>query len=337
MMESKPLPHYISAFFRDEIHLARGLSGHTYRSYKIALKSCMEFIGSSYGKPMSQLVGDDVSYELIYAWMLERSQKCKWSKKTWNTRLSAIKTFARFLLLKNIRYMDMVTRVVLIKSKRSSDNPADYMTLEEFNQILKTIRIRKHIDFRDKLIFQLLFFSGARVAELTALQTQDIQYLDRNSVSLFLTGKGRKTRSVIIKEKATVQNIKKYLSTHQRLNGSSNYMFMGSGGNRMSEKNISRIVDKHFKGRLGQRKISPHSFRHSAAMHWLESGIGIFVVSSLLGHEDIQTTTKYLKSTFKIKSDALDASEQNTTLSQVFAPKYSTNEEFWEHLGFQPA
>ena len=337
MRESKTLPHYISAFFRDELHLARELSRHTYRSYKIALKSCMDFIVKSCGKPLSQLLGDDVSYELIYAWMLERSQKGNWSKKTWNARLSAIKTFVRFLLLKNIRYMDMVTRVELIKSKRASDNPADYMTLEEFNEILKGIRIRKHIDFRDKLIFQLLFFSGARVVELTGLQTQDVEFLDRHSISLSLTGKGRKTRSVIIKEKATVQNIKKYLSTHQRSNGSSNYMFMGSSGNRMSEKNISRIVDKHFKGRLGQRKISPHSFRHSAAMHWLESGIGIFVVSSLLGHEDIQTTTKYLKSTFKIKSDALDASGQNTKLSQAFAPKYSTNEEFWEHLGVQPA
>lgn len=68
-------------------------------------------------------------------------------------------------------------------------------------------------------------------------------------------------------------------------------------------------------------------------MHWLESGMELFTVSDLLGHKDVKVTIIYLRSTFKVKSDALDAGGLNNKLSEVFRPNYSTNEEFWNHLG----
>jgi len=65
--------------------------------------------------------------------------------------------------------------------------------------------------------------------------------------------------------------------------------------------------------------------------------MGIFKVSILLGHEDIKTTTKYLQSTFKIKSDALKAAGQDEKISHVFKTDFKSNNEFWEHLGINPA
>lgn len=61
--------------------------------------------------------------------------------------------------------------------------------------------------------------------------------------------------------------------------------------------------------------------------------MGVYKVSILLGHEDIETTVKYLQATFKIKSDALIAAGQNKKISQVFETKFKSNDEFWEHLG----
>jgi len=332
MSDSRYITEYVSSFFREELKLARDLSDNTYRSYKIAIKSFITFLEGSLQKRMFQLTGDDISYELVYDWMLDQSVKKNWSHSTWNSRLAAMRTFLQFLGRENIRYLDLNTRVGLIKNKSKVENPADYMTLEEFNNVLKKIDSNNYINFRDKLIFQVLFFSGARVAELTSLRTQDVMFLKCKNVSLYFMGKGRKARNVTIKEKATIQNIKKYLQFMMRNELSSEYFFPGQNGNRMSEKNISRIIRKHFSN-LGQKVISPHSFRHSAAMHWLESGMEIFAVSALLGHKDVKATIIYLRSTFKVKSDALDACGQNNKLSEIFKPKFSTNEEFWDHLG----
>ena len=164
-----------------------------------------------------------------------------------------------------------------------------------------------------------------------------------NTVSLktgahqFLFGKNRKERNVPILEKSTIKNLKRYIDISKQNGIASEYLFVGRDGKRMTEENIRRIVKKHFGGVFENKNITPHSFRHSAAMNWLEKGMGIFKVSLLLGHEDIKTTTKYLRSTFKIKSDALMAAGQNKKLSHVFETGFKSNNEFWEHLGINPA
>ena len=91
-------------------------------------------------------------------------------------------------------------------------------------------------------------------------------------------------------EKATNKNLKKYMEQLTRTCPDSEYLFPGQRGDRMSEENIRRIVKKHFRVDLENKIITPHSFRHSAAMNWLEKGMGVYKVSILLGHEDIETT-----------------------------------------------
>lgn len=334
MTKPRNLVDYVSAFFRDEIRLARGFSEHTYRSYKISIKSLIGFLERKLQKQLFSLVGDDLSFEYIHSWMLEQASENDWSPSTWNSRLSAIKTFIRYMGRQDIRSLDLVSRVELIRNKRKSKNPAEYMTLSEFNSVIATIDARSKTNFRDLLIFQFLFFSGARVSELTGIEVNDIKFLRDNSISLNLQGKGRKTRNVIIKEKATIKNLKEYCGQNFRNPRFGGFLFPGQNGKQMSRKNISRIIKKHFSDCI-DRRISPHSFRHSAAMNWLESGIEIYTVSVLLGHNDLKTTTDYLRSTFKMRSDALDRSGQNQQLSHIFEPEFASNAEFWNHLGIE--
>jgi len=228
-----------------------------------------------------------------------------------------------FLSKTNVRYLDLAARVELIRSQKHPHEEADYFTIDQFENVLKSIKPYKFIDFRDKLIFQVLFFSGARVAELTNLRFQDIIFTSPKALTLFLFGKNRKERNVPILEKSTIKNLKKYIDVSKKNGIASEYLFVGRDGKRMTEENENK-------------NITPHSFRHSAAMNWLENGMGIFKVSLLLGHEDIKANTKYLRSTFKIKSDALMAAGQNKKLSHVFETNFKSNNEFWEHLGINP-
>jgi len=312
---SHPITQHIALFFREELKLARGVSRHTYRSYSISIRYLTAYLELQLDKRLFDILTDELSYELIYQWIIYEKKRHEWSVSTWNARLAAVKTFVNFLAKTNVRYLNLAARVELIRSQKHSRKEADYFTIEQFEEVLKSIKPYKFIDFRDKVIFQVLFFSGARVAELTNLRFQDIIFTSPNAITLFLFGKNRKERNVPILEKSTIKNLKRYMDITKQKGIVSEYLFVGRDDKRMTEENIRRIVKKHF---------------------GLEKGMGIFKVSLLLGHEDIKTTTKYLRSTFKIKSDALMAAGQNKKLSHVFETNFKSNNEFWEHLGVNP-
>ena len=337
MNVSHPITHHIALFFREELRIARGVSKHTYRSYSISIRYLTAYLELQLEKRLFDIMTDELTYELIYQWMIHEKKRHDWSVSTWHVRLAAIKTFVKFLSKTNVRYLDLSARVELIRAQKRQQKQADYLSIEEFEGVLKSITPFKFVDLRDKVIFQVLFFSGARVAELTNLRFQDVILTNPKAITLFLFGKNRKERNVPVMEKATVKNLKRYMELSKQNGIASEYLFVGRDGKRMTEENIRRIVKKHFGSVFENKNITPHSFRHSAAMNWLEKGMGIFKVSILLGHEDIKTTTKYLQSTFKIKSDALKAAGQDEKISHVFKTDFKSNNEFWEHLGINLA
>ena len=337
MNVSYPITHHIALFFREELRVARGLSKHTYRSYSISIRYLTAYLEMRLKKTLVEIHTDELTYELISQWIIYEKKRNDWSASTWNARLAAVKTFVSFLSKTNIRYLDLAARVELIRAQKRVQAPADYLALDEFEPVLRSIKPYKFIDWRDKMICQVLFFSGARVAELTNLKFQDVIFSNPKVITLFLFGKNRKERNVLIMEKATVKNLKKFMQHSIQSGLASEYLFSGRHGKRMTEENIRRIVKKHFGSAIENKNITPHSFRHSAAMHWLETGMGIFKVSNLMGHEDIKTTMNYLQSTFKMKSDALRAAGQDEKLSHVFKTDFKSNSEFWEHLGINPA
>lgn len=332
MTSTQNLTFSISTFFREELKHARGISENTYRNYGNTIIRFARFLELKLQKALASLQTDELKYEHISEWMLSEKKRKDWLPATWNRHLAALKTFVKFLAKSNVRYLELSSRVELIKSQTSSKKKPSYLTLQQFEDVLKPIKTYRIKDFRDKLVFQILFFSGMRVEELTGLRLQDIIWSSRSSVALNLKGKGRKERTVPIKEKSTLENLKHYMD-HLIASGiTSEHLFPNRIGKRMSEENIRRIVKKHF-GHIENKNITPHSFRHSAAMNWLENGMGIYKVSILLGHEDISTTTRYLRATMKIKKDALIAAGMDKELSHKFKINYGSNQEFWESLG----
>lgn len=200
---------------------------------------------------------------MISQWIRHEKKIREWSESTWNARLAPIKTFVKYLSKKNVRYLDLASRVELIRSQKRPQKLKDYMTLSEFEEVLRNIKTFKHIDFRDKMIAQVLFFSGIRVEELTKIRLSDITRTGKSSVNLYIFGKGRKERNVPLMEKATNKNLKTYIELLTRTCPESEYLFPGHNGGRMNEENVRRIVRKHFRMALENKVITPHSFRHS--------------------------------------------------------------------------
>lgn len=335
MTSPLPLTHHISLYLKTEVKEARGQSPHTYKSYKTTLKFLADFVAAEQKKHLFKLLTNELSYEHIYNFLLHHQRVRKWKPATWNQRLGALRSFVNFLARTDLQYIDLSRRVGLIDLKAVKNNNQDYMPLAEFEDALAKLPDISIKHFRNKLIFQLLFFTGVRVEEFTGIRFQDIVTVRRGCLNLYVHGKGNKGRNIPITEKATIKNLQYYIELISRRGASSEYIFCGYKGARMTEEGIRKICRLKFNPLIENKNITPHSFRHSAAMHWLESGLEIFQLSKLLGHENVDATMTYLHATFGIKIDALIRGGLNKKQSQVFKPTFSSNEEFWDSLNIQ--
>ena len=157
------------------------------------------------------------------------------------------------------------------------------MTSNYINTLLNNIPVSSTKEIRDRAIIELLYSSGLRVSELTNLKLTDV----KNNYSIRVLGKGSKTRILpITKQAYKYYNL--WLENRAKISTSksSNFLFLGIQGNKISDREVRRIV----KLRLG---TFPHSIRHTFATHLLDGGADLRVVQELLGHTDPSTTQIY--------------------------------------------
>jgi integrase/recombinase XerC len=162
-----------------------------------------------------------------------------------------------------------------------------------------------YLGFRDRCIMELLYSSALRISELTGLNRED---LDSRNQRLRVRGKGKKERIVPITKTAT-QWIHDYLNHPERMLDSNRHqaqidphaIFLNKWGQRLSV----RSIDRHFKDYLRHSglaaTITPHTIRHTIATHWLEKGMDLKTIQTLLGHSSLATTTIYTQVSMGLK------------------------------------
>jgi site-specific recombinase XerD len=169
----------------------------------------------------------------------------------------------------------------------------------------------------------LLYNTGARVSELVALNCQDF---DRTSQSVTLHGKGRKERTVPLWPK-TARQLRHWLD--QLPQGTSTPVFANRFGTRVTrfgiEKQMSQAVRKAAQvcPSLRTRRVSPHVFRHTTAMHLLQSGVDITSIALWLGHTSILTTHKYIQADLEMKKKTLNRLKEPKVKPSAYRPKDS--------------
>lgn len=178
--------------------------------------------------------------------------------------------------------------------------------LQEIEAIITSPDKSTFSGHRDYVMFMTFYNTGARVSEMTCLQYQDI-YLE-NSAFVVIHGKGRKQRSVPL-WKSTAKHIKEWCS-RLSLKGSGS-VFPNRHGKPLTRSGVEyrlRLAvtkaSEQFPA-LRHRKISPHTVRHTTAMHLLQSGVDITVIALWLGHESPATTHMYVEADLKMKEQAL--------------------------------
>ncbi|MBD3321039.1 MAG: site-specific tyrosine recombinase XerD [Chitinivibrionales bacterium] len=203
--------------------------------------------------------------------------------------LSALRRYYAFLAAEGFISEDPTA---LLESPRSTRYLPSVLTVGEIEAILSAVDTSKPFGTRDRAILETLYATGMRVSELTAFTVE--QLLEEESL-VRIIGKGSKERIVPAGEIALYW-VKEYLQVErprlQRMH-TDNALFLNVRGKQLSRMGIWKIIRKYAVAAGMQKKVSPHTFRHSFATHLLEGGADLRLVQEMLGHANIVTTEIY--------------------------------------------
>jgi integrase/recombinase XerD len=203
--------------------------------------------------------------------------------------------------------LPVAQRVLAIPAKRFERASVGYLTREQIQAVVDAPDTATFSGQRDRVLLMLLYNTGARVSELASLRVQDVSLESRMSVHV--CGKGRKNRSVPL-WRQTVKLLRTWL---RQLDGAPDSPLLPNArGNPMTRSGIAqrlrlavkRAASEH--SALRSARISPHTIRHTTAMHLLQSGVDLSVIAMWLGHETTQTTHQYLDADLELKKRALE-------------------------------
>lgn len=300
------LPRLLEGFFTERLMHQRQASPHTIASYRDTFSLLLRFVRDRTKKAPSSLSLQDLDAPLIGAFLEHLEQRRGNGPRTRNTRLAAVHAFFRYAALYEPGVSALVQRVLAIPSKRFEHKTIAFLTHEEIEALVGATDTTTWLGRRDRTLLLLTVQTGLRVSELIGLCCQDI-VLGRGAHVRCL-GKGRKARCTPLREDAT-QALRAWLG--ERRGQPVDPLFPNQHGGSLSRDSIEHLVDKYAAiaaqhcPSLGQKHITPHVLRHSAAMELLQNGVDRTVIALWLGHESVETTQIYLHADLKMKERAL--------------------------------
>lgn len=311
MKKTANIPEMIRRYFSEYLPLQRGCSPHTISAYGETFSLLLKYLREYKNRIPSRIVIDDLSVENIIAFLNHLQSKRGNSDRTRNARLATIHSFAKFLLLENPALTGNLHGLLAIPVKRTKRQVLGYLSIEEINAIMSVHDEKTWYGRRDNALFSFMYNTGARVSEAIELTVADLQLVNNGNVRLF--GKGRKQR-VIPLWKSTIAILKRWVETNCFQKNSP--LFPSNRNEKMTRSAVAKrlelavsLAEKECKSLRG-RKVSPHTLRHTTAMHLLQSGVDITVISLWLGHESIETTHIYVTSDMKQKEQALKSLQE---------------------------
>lgn len=213
------------------------------------------------------------------------------SARTQSRVISGIKAFYKYLVLENLTRENPTE---LLESPRLGRKLPDTLSIEEIDKIISAIDRSKPEGERNRAMLETLYSSGLRVTELINLRISNLFFKES---FIRIVGKGNKERIVPIGSIA-MKHINIYLKevrVHSTVKkGSEDVLFLNRRGNKLTRNMVFMIIQSLTKKIGLNKKISPHTFRHSFATHLIEGGADLRAVQEMLGHESITTTEIYL-------------------------------------------
>jgi integrase/recombinase XerD len=316
-----PFPALVQDFFLRRLIEQRGASARTIESYRDAFQLLLAYAEQRTGKQASALCLTDLDAPLVLAFLDHLETERRNGPRTRNARLAAIHSFMRYISVRDPASLPIAQRVLAIPTKRFNRPVLGYLTREEVAAILDAPDRHTWSGHRDAVLLATLYNTGARVSEIIDLRRRDV-LLDRQT-AVHLHGKGRKERAIPL-WKNTATELRAWLN---RLTTAPDApVFPNRTGAPLTRSGVRNRLDRAVSiaeqrcPSLQRHHVSPHTLRHSTAMHLLQSGTDLAVIALWLGHANPATTHQYLEADLTAKEATLQRLTDPTTTPARFHP-----------------
>ncbi|MBK7565183.1 MAG: site-specific integrase [Propionivibrio sp.] len=300
-------PALVQAYFGEYLTQQRALSPRTIAAYRDGFVLFLRFAEARLGKAPAAMALVDVTPELIMTFLDHLERQRHNSVRSRNARLAALRSFLKFAGHRDVTSLQVIERALGVPVKRFERPMFGYLTREEMLAVIGEPG-DSWLSQRDHALFLLMYNTGARVSEVVGVKVGDV-VLDASAACVHLHGKGRKQRSVPLWH-TTVKALRAWLRANPELTAAAP-LLPSRNGCEMTRANVTlrlALAVQHATETqltLAKRKVSPHTIRHTTAMHLLQAGVDISVIALWLGHESPVTTHHYVEADLAMKERAL--------------------------------
>lgn len=270
------------------VQVERNLTDNTYKSYSSDLHQFFTFWKNHNEQAKKEVAIKTALEHFFVQHFYKKTQKSSIARK-----ISCFTSFERFVKSNGIALNLQLTRPKVEKKLPT------YLTVQEVTHLLDTVKeedLPSHRPIRDKAIFEVLYATGIRCAELTQIRIEDINFEEK---TILIMGKGRKQRYVLFGEKAKAKIIQ-YMNAERFINDRGNsILFVNPQGESLTNRTIQMIFTMFSKFLTVKKQLTPHKVRHSFATHLLNAGLDLRALQELLGHASLSSTEKYTHVTTK--------------------------------------
>ncbi len=303
---------YLTKYFSEYLAGERGASSNTIRAYSNTFTQLLIFMNEQEHITADRLLFSHLTKKAVLCFLdwLQNSRQC--GNATRNQRLAALHSFFTYMQYEDTQRISQWQEILSIKVKRQEKRSVNYLSIDGIKFLLEQIPTNSRIGRRNLALISLLYDSGARVQEIIDLVPVSLHLNKPYCITLF--GKGSKKRVVPLQDEQ-VKLLMTYMEENNLLQAAYNQqpLFANNRGGKLTNAGVTYIINAYannartLKPELIPDKISPHTFRHSKAMHLLQAGVNLVYIRDILGHVSIQTTEIYARADSKQKRKALEA------------------------------
>ncbi len=299
-------PALVQSFFAERLQNQRRVSPHTLAAYRDTFRLLFHFAKDHLGKPPSRLCLEDLHAPFIGTFLDHVEKERGNSSRSRNLRLSAIRSFFRYLAFQEPAWSNHIQRVLAIPSKKHERPLIDFLTRPEIEALLAVPDQKTWIGRRDHALLLVAIQTGLRLSELIHLRWDHVTL--GPSAHLRCYGKGRKERCTPL-TRQTVRVLKAWKT--EQAESSTPLVFPSSRCGPLSPDAVQWLLAKYVKKAqsncpsLKSKQVTPHVLRHTTAMELLQAGVDRSVIALWLGHESVESTQAYLNAHLALKEQAL--------------------------------
>jgi integrase/recombinase XerD len=296
----------LHSFFEDHLLCQKGLQPTTIRSYRDALLLYLRFVAGDRRCKLTRLRPCDLTCDRVLRFLDYLEKHRGNGVATRNHRLAALRSLFEYAAGRIPELLVEAQRVAAVPIKRTPPPRTRFLQRDEVEALFNALPSSGPRALRDRALLLFLYNTGARVQEAAQLQ---VRHLDlRPKPRVHLHGKGDKWRVCPLWVQ-TADLLTELLASRATIADAS--VFVSGTGGALTRFGIYKIVRRHVCGRAGlsDEGLSPHTLRHTTAVHLLEAGVEVNVIRAWLGHVSLDTTNRYAEITAQMKAQALEACE----------------------------